>query len=71
MVSSGQSQIWIEADRSVGPAGISALGKKPHRDRKKREKRGKIPERKSSGGPWEGQNRAGLQWASLGQVVEK
>lgn len=47
------SQLWIEADKSFGPGGISALGKKPHQERKEREKRGKIPGGKGSGSPWE------------------
>lgn len=53
VVSSGQSQLWNEADKSFGPGGLSALGKKPHQERKEREKRVKIPGGKSSGGPWE------------------
>lgn len=61
VVSSGQSQVWNEADKSSGPAGTSALGKKPHQGRKEREKKGKTPGRHSSRGCWETWDKAGLR----------
>lgn len=45
----GKARYGLSLINQLGPGGISTGGKKPHQGRKERE--GKVPGRKSSGGP--------------------
>lgn len=47
----GKVRYGLRLTNQLGPGGISATGKKPHQEREEREKRGKVPGRKSPGGP--------------------
>ena len=48
----GEVRDGLRLINQLGPGGVFARGKKPHQGKKGREKWGKIPGRKSLGGPW-------------------